>query len=83
METSKEQMDRELLIRLDEKVGIFLVEFKNYTLQVDARLKLIESEKASSAIQKDHEARIRRLEYFTGLGLGVVFALEFYFKFFS
>lgn len=83
METeNQKQMDRELLIRLDEKVGLFLNEFKNFTGQINDKLKALQDEKASAVVQRDHESRMRRLEYAYILGAGILIAVEFYFKFF-
>ena len=75
-------VDRDLLIRLDEKVGIFLTEFKHFVVQMDERLEKIELGKASAQTQKDHESRIRRLEMSSLIAIGFLYALQAYLQFF-
>ncbi len=67
---------RELLIRLDEKVNITLMEIKNQYQSISSRLTAIEDGKASAATQKDHENRIRRLERWVLLAIGALSLIQ-------
>ena len=57
MNESQTQMDRDLLVRIDEKLNVLI------------------------NANKDHETRLRRLEQWGFIALGLCYALQFYFQF--
>lgn len=64
----EQHSDHDLLIRVDENVKNVIVELKN--MKDDTGVKVA-----------DHELRIRRLELWGAVLLGLSYALEFYFQF--
>ena len=73
MESHFQQNDRELLVRLDEKLAALLAKIEG----MSERLASLESSKASITVQQDHELRIRRLEVWGSLAIGGLAVLEF------
>ena len=62
MNAEQENKDREMLIRLQERVGFYLERQDKFITEILTRLTAIEEGKASEQVQKDHESRIRELE---------------------
>lgn len=63
------QSDHDLLIRVDENVKNLITEIKDMKDGTSAQL-------------LDHETRIRRLELWGAIALGLSYALQFYFNYF-
>lgn len=72
MNAEQENKDREMLIRLQERVGFYLERQDKFITEILTRLTAIEEGKASEQVQKDHESRIRRLESLGSKAIGAI-----------
>lgn len=66
----QQHSDHDLLIRVDENVKNLIIEIKDMREGISVKL-------------TDHELRLRRLELWGGIAIGMSYALNFYFNYFQ
>lgn len=79
-----QENDHDLLIRIDEKLRVFMTAVENMKREVALKSDKTEVRDSISEMCKingDHERRIRRLEKYGAIAIGALYALEFILKF--
>lgn len=70
-------LDHDLLIRIDENLKNLAIEVKDLKENLSGRLSNLETKETVSPLTvADHETRIRRLEYWGAIALGVIGFLQ-------
>lgn len=73
--------DHDLLISVHTKLDLALRDIKELKDNTAVKITELETYKAEKEITDDHETRIRRLEFWGAISIGIIYALEFYFQF--
>lgn len=73
--------DHDLLVTVHEQVKQVRVDIQELKDGTATRLTLLEKDHVSLEDKKDHEDRIRRLELWGAIAIGLTYALQFYFNF--
>lgn len=73
--------DHDLLVTLHERVDQIRIYIKDLKENLATRVDQLEDDHVTKTNLNDHETRIRRLEWWGAIAVGLIYAVEAYLKF--